>query len=358
MIGFGIELAERGLLPLPALRMGVRRLLRARLQEMEGGPSPQEFVEAVEEGPIAVETDAANSQHYEVPTELFELALGPRLKYSGAYWPTGIERLADAEVAMLRLTAERAQLEDGQDILELGCGWGSLTLHMARTFPHARITAVSNSASQRRHIEARAPANVRVLTADMRTFQPEGRFDRVVSVEMFEHMRNLPELFRRISTWMAPEGKLFAHVFCHRAHSYLFGTEAHDDWMGRYFFTGGMMPSYDLLPSLDRQLGLEERWAVNGKHYARTARAWRENIEAERATVMSVLTRAYGADAARWFHRWRLFFLACEELFGYRSGSEWLVGHYRFARRSDQEAHSSQDQQTQPGEDEDTSHRA
>ena len=347
MIGVGLELAERGLLPLPALRLGVRRLLRARLEEMAGGPSLKAFVELLEQGPVAVETDAANAQHYEVPPELFQLALGPNLKYSGAYWPTGVERLADAEAAMLHLTAERAHLEDGQHILELGCGWGSLTLHMARAFPHARITAVSNSASQRRHIEARAPDNVRVITADMRTFEPEGTFDRVVSVEMLEHMRNLPELFRRISSWLAPEGKLFAHVFCHRAQPYLFATDGADDWMGRHFFTGGMMPSYDLLPSLDEHLQLEERWAVDGTHYARTARAWRENLETERAAVMPVLSRTYGPDAARWFHRWRLFFLACEELFGFRNGSEWLVGHYRFARRVGVPGASSEEQETQ-----------
>lgn len=358
MIGVGLELAERGLLPLPALRFGVRRLLRARLKEMEGGPSLEAFVELLEQGPVAVETDAANAQHYEVPPELFQLALGPNLKYSGAYWPTGVERLADAEAAMLRLTAERAHLEDGQDILELGCGWGSLTLHMARAFPHARITAVSNSASQRRHIEARAPDNVRVITADMRTFEPAGTFDRVVSVEMLEHMRNLPELFRRISSWLAPEGKLFAHVFCHRAQPYLFATDGADDWMGRHFFTGGMMPSYDLLPSLDEHLQLEERWAVDGTHYARTARAWRENLETERAAVMPVLSRTYGPDAARWFHRWRLFFLACEELFGFRNGSEWLVGHYRFARRAGALGASSEEQETQAAQHENATQRA
>lgn len=355
MIGLGLELAERGLLPLPALRMGVRGLLRARLEELERGPSLETFVQMLAQGPVAVETEAANAQHYEVPPELFELALGPQLKYSGAFWPTGVERLADAETAMLRLTAERAQLEDGQEILELGCGWGSLTLHMARAFPHARITAVSNSASQRRHIEARAPGNVRVITADMRTFEPEGTFHRVVSVEMLEHMRNLPELFRRISSWMAPGGKMFAHVFCHRTQAYLFSTEGEDDWMGRYFFTGGMMPSYDLLPSLDDHLRLEERWAVDGTHYARTARAWRENLEAEKAAVMPVLSRTYGADAARWFQRWRLFFLACEELFGFRGGSEWLVGHYRFARGADVPRESGEEQETQAAEHENAS---
>ena len=360
MTGVGVELAERGVLPLPALRLGVRRLLRSRLDDIQNGPCLAAFVDMLRDGPLAVETDAANAQHYEVPPELFELALGPNLKYSGAYWPEGVARLADAEDAMLRLTTRRAGLEDGQDILELGCGWGSLTLYMARAFPEARITAVSNSTSQRRHIEARAPANVRVITADMRSFQAGGTFHRVVSVEMFEHMRNLPELLRRISTWLAPGGELFTHVFCHRAHPYLFDTEGKDDWMGRHFFTGGMMPSYDLLPALDEHLRLEERWAVNGTHYARTARAWRENLEARRPAVMTVLERTYGGEARRWYHRWRLFFLACEELFGYRDGEEWMVGHYRFARRADVVAHqgvSAQDQEDHPADHEDAAQR-
>ncbi|MEX2466496.1 MAG: cyclopropane-fatty-acyl-phospholipid synthase family protein [Gemmatimonadota bacterium] len=330
MSGAAIELAERGMLPLATLRLGVRSLLRDRLVEAETGHDLDAFVRMLEEGPVAVETEAANEQHYEVPAAFYEHVLGPHLKYSGAFWPAGIEDLAGAEAAMLDLTRERAALADGQDILELGCGWGSLTLHMARTFPGSRITAVSNSASQRRFIEARAPENVRVITADMRTFDPGTRFDRVVSVEMFEHMRNLPELLRRISGWLRPEGKLFVHVFCHRTWAYLFETEGSDDWMGRHFFTGGMMPSFDLLPSLQGDLALEESWRVDGTHYQRTAAAWRENLEAGRDQVMPVLRETYGPEASVWFQRWRLFFLACEELFGYRKGEEWLVGHYRF----------------------------
>jgi cyclopropane-fatty-acyl-phospholipid synthase len=328
----GIALAERGLLPLAALRYGVRRLLDERLREIEAAPPLKEFVAVLEASPLAVETDAANAQHYEVPAAFFEHALGPKLKYSGAYWPEGVTDLAAAEDAMLEVTSRRAELEDGQEILELGCGWGSLTLHMAHRFPNAHITAVSNSASQRRHIESRAPSNVRVVTADMRTFGPTDRFDRVVSVEMFEHMRNLPELMRRISAWLVPEGKLFVHVFCHRTHSYLFETEASDDWMGRYFFTGGMMPAYDLLAEIDSPLALDERWVVDGTHYGKTARAWRENLEARRDAVMPVLEGCYGGEAKVWYNRWRLFFLACEELFGYRGGREWWVGHYRFER--------------------------
>lgn len=333
MSGVGIALAERGLLPLAALRYGVRRLLETRLREIEAGPSRPDFLAMLEASPLAVDTDAANEQHYEVPAAFFEHTLGPNLKYSGAYWPEGVSDLGAAEEAMLELTSQRAELADGQEILELGCGWGSLTLHMARRFPNAGLTAVSNSASQRRHIEARAPANVRVVTADMRDFEPTGRFDRVVSVEMFEHMRNLPELLRRISTWLVPEGKLFVHVFCHRTQSYVFETEASDDWMGRYFFTGGMMPSYDLLADIEGPLTLDDRWVVDGTHYRKTAQAWRENLEARRDEVMPILEGCYGGEADLWYHRWRLFFLACEELFGYRNGREWWVGHYRFERR-------------------------
>jgi len=261
------------------------------------------------------------------------MALGPRLKYSGAYWPDGTETLAQAEEAMLALTCERAGLENGHDILELGCGWGSLTLFMAEAFPDSRITAVSNSAPQRRFIESRAPSNVRVVTADVNHLALSERFDRVVSVEMFEHMRNYRALLARIRGWTRDDGRLFVHVFCHRRYAYPYETEGADNWMGRLFFTGGVMPSFDLLPRFDADFEVEERWKVNGTHYGKTARAWRENLEARRSEVLELFRDTYGAEAGVWYHRWRLFFLACEELFGYRDGSEWLVGHYRFAPR-------------------------
>ncbi len=326
-----IELAERGLVPLAGLRLGVRRLLRQRLRDAAAGPDVDELVRELAGSPVALTPEKANEQHYEVPPRFFELTLGPHLKYSGAYWPDGVHELAEAEGAMLRLSCERARLEDGQDVLELGCGWGSLTLHMARSFPNSRITAVSNSAPQRRFIEERAPGNVRVITADMNELDLDGRFDRVVSVEMFEHMRNYRELLRRIRGWMRPEARLFVHVFCHRSHAYPYETEGADNWMGRHFFTGGLMPSLDLFERFDEHLSVEARWEVDGTHYERTARAWRENLERRRPEVTRVLEDTYGRDAPRWYHRWRLFFLACEELFGYRDGSEWIVAHYLFA---------------------------
>ncbi|MAM02573.1 MAG: SAM-dependent methyltransferase [Myxococcales bacterium] len=333
MTSLGINLAERGLVPLPALRIGIRRLLAKRLLEAAQDPNVSAFSAHLKESAIAVLPEKANEQHYEVPADFFELTLGPNLKYSSAYWPEGTASLSEAEEAMLRLTVQRADLADGQEILELGCGWGSLTLHMAQRFPNANITAVSNSAPQRRFIEARAPQNVRVITADMNELQLEQRFDRVVSVEMFEHMRNYRDLLHRICGWMKPDARLFVHVFCHRDYAYPFETEGDDNWMGRYFFTGGIMPSFDLFEHFDNDLFIEKDWRVSGTHYERTARAWRENLEKQRDPVMTVLKQSYGAEADRWFHRWRLFFLACEELFGYRGGSEWLVAHYLFAPR-------------------------
>lgn len=332
--GLAIGLAERGLVPLPGLRLGVRRLLSRRLADASDGPSVEAFSRELARSPVALVPEKANEQHYELPPAFFETVLGPHLKYSGAWWPDGVRTLAEAEDAMLALTVERAALADGQSILELGCGWGSLTLYMARRFPDARITAVSNSGPQRRFIESRAPSNVRVITADMNELDLDGRFDRVVSVEMFEHMRNYRELLRRIRSWMHDDGRLFVHVFCHRSLAYPFETEGTDDWMGRHFFTGGIMPSFDLLAHFDDDVEIEDSWAVDGTHYERTARAWRENLEARRDELMPVLRSTYGSEAQRWYHRWRLFFLACEELFGYRHGTEWLVGHYRFRPRS------------------------
>ncbi|MEM7417759.1 MAG: cyclopropane-fatty-acyl-phospholipid synthase family protein [Gemmatimonadota bacterium] len=330
----GVRLAERGWIPLAGLRLGVQAQLRQRLRDAASGPAVADFVRELEASPVALTPEKANEQHYEVPPEFFQIALGPHLKYSGALWPDGVDTLEEAEAAMLRCTSERALLEDGQDVLELGCGWGSLTLHIARTYPNSRITAVSNSAPQRRFIESQAPDNVRVITADMNDLALDHTFDRVVSVEMFEHMRNYKELFRRIHSWLRPEGRVFVHVFCHREYAYPYEAQGKDNWMARHFFTGGIMPSLDLLPRFDEHFETEEQWAVPGEHYSKTARAWRENLEDRKSEVWPVLERTYGADAGRWFQRWRLFFLACEELFGYQGGAEWLVGHYRFAPKA------------------------
>jgi len=331
MINLGLSLAERGMLPLPVLRAGIRRLLRQRLRELYKRDEA-DLVAQLRQSDIAIETDRANEQHYEVPASFYQLVLGSHRKYSAAFWPDGVATLDDAERAALELVCERADLRDGQDVLELGCGWGSLSLFMAARYPNSRIVAVSNSHSQREFIEAHKPDNLKVVTADVNVFEPARTVDRVVSIEMFEHVRNYATLLHRIADWLRDDGRLFVHVFCHRDHPYPFETEGTHNWMGRHFFTGGIMPSVGLIPSFDEDVTVEQQWILNGTHYQRTAAAWRENLEREREAVVSLFASVYGTDDANlWFHRWRLFFLACEELFGFRNGEDWCVAHYRFA---------------------------
>jgi cyclopropane-fatty-acyl-phospholipid synthase len=340
LLGAAITLAERGLVPTPAVRRGIRSIVGRRYRQQRALARPVDaWIEEMSRSAVAVATADANAQHYEVPPAFFELVLGPHMKYSGAWWPEGVTTLEEAERAMLDATMNHAALVDGQRILELGCGWGSLTLAMARRFPRARVVGVSNSSRQREHILARARtqglSNVEIVTADMNTFQAAGPFDRVVSVEMFEHMRNWPELVRRIHGWLAPDGALFVHVFAHLRFAYPYDVEGEDDWMARHFFTGGMMPSDDLLPRVAAgRFATEGHWRYNGTHYARTAEAWHALLQARREDVQRVLTDALGrAEGRRAFHRWKIFFLACAELFGYRNGAEWIVSHYLLRRR-------------------------
>ncbi len=326
--------AERGLLPDAGLRWGIRRLCAERLREEAAKDLPvEEFVRLMKRGPVAPVPEKANEQHYEVPPEFFVRALGPRLKYSCCLWSDGVETLAAAEENSLAVTCERAELADGQDVLELGCGWGSLSLWMAERYPASRITAVSNSAPQRRFIESRAAerglANLHVVTCDMNELAPRGQYDRIVSVEMFEHMRNYEELLGRISSWLRPDGKLFVHIFCHREHAYRFTTEGPTNWLGRHFFTGGIMPSFDIFEHFPREMRVARNWAWNGDHYQRTANAWLENIDRNRREILEIFAATYGRSAAKiWLGRWRIFMMACAELWGYQGGEEWLVGHY------------------------------
>ncbi len=340
----GLELAERGWLPDQLIRFGIRRLLAARLVEesrlgCEGlSELNRSFVSEIRQSPIALHTASANQQHYEVPAAYFELVLGPHRKYSSCLWPEGVVDLSTAEQKMLELTCQRADLQNGMEILELGCGWGSLSLFMAARYPGSRLLAVSNSASQREFIlkqaAVRGISNLVVETQDMNNFQTEQTFDRVVSVEMFEHMRNYEELFFRISRWLKPKGKLFTHVFYHGRCAYPFETDGNNDWMARHFFTGGLMPSADLFLEFQRDLLFEDRWLINGRHYQKTLEAWLKRHDSSREQILPLFRETYGPELTNvMFQRWRMFYLACAELFGYRGGEEWGVAHFLFSRR-------------------------
>ncbi|QDT19994.1 SAM-dependent methyltransferase [Gimesia chilikensis] len=344
LVNLAIECVERGWVPDSLVRRAIRRLCSKRLDSLDGGSPAADaenrraFVEAALKSPIALVPEKANEQHYEVPAAFYEQVLGARRKYSCCYWPEGVTTLDEAEVAALQESCLHAELEDGMQILELGCGWGSLTLWIAEHYPQSHITAVSNSHSQRAAIEQMARERgyadrVNVITADMNDFEPEQKFDRVVSVEMFEHMRNYARLLNRISDWLVDDGKLFVHIFCHRNYVYEFSDENADDWMARHFFTGGIMPADDWFSHFQEDMQVEQQWRWNGRHYQLTSEAWLENLDQRSAQVLPILAETYGTQQAhRWWMRWRLFFLAVAELFGYQSGEEWYVSHYLLSK--------------------------
>ena len=338
-MSIAIQMAERALFPDFLVRTGIRKLLSERIDSITSSTKTDvDWIEELSKKPLAESTDAANEQHYEIPATYFTTVLGKHLKYSCGYWPEGCDDLDASEAAMLQLSCERARLSNGQRILELGCGWGSLSLWMAEHYPESQITSVSNSNSQREYIESQCRArgidNLTVITCDINAFKPEATFDRVVSVEMFEHVRNHRRLFGQINDWLKPGGQCFVHIFSHRSQTYLFEARSDKDWMSRYFFTGGIMPSTTLLPSAaDGILDCEQRWTVNGKHYSRTLEAWLLKQDQNKEAVLATFKECYGAENAMlWYQRWRIFYMACSELFAYKDGEEWPVMHYRFAK--------------------------
>ncbi|WP_288450961.1 cyclopropane-fatty-acyl-phospholipid synthase family protein [uncultured Acinetobacter sp.] len=340
-----LKLVESGLVPDQAIRAAIRALSKKRLIQ-EGRYDPEQAAQrymdvlnTLKHSEIAIETDKANEQHYELPTEFFQAALGKRLKYSACYFPTTKTTLDEAEEFALQIYCERAQLKDGQQILELGCGWGSFTLWMAERYPNASIKGVSNSATQRQHILAQAKQrglnNIEILTCDVNVLELEkGQFDRVVSVEMFEHVRNYQRLFEKIQTWLKDDGLLWCHIFCHRFLHYPFEIKNEYDWMSKYFFTGGLMPSVSTFLHFQDHLELSQQWQWSGEHYERTANAWLENMDAHETELKPLFEKIYAQDADAWWQRWRIFFMACAELFGFDQGQEWVVGHYLFKKKT------------------------
>jgi len=343
MIKVLINLAEKGFLPDLLIRLGIKRLCGQRLSETNTlglealENSHQQWIDLLTESPVAIVPEKANEQHYEVPPKFFELVLGANLKYSSGYWSKEVFSLDESELEMLKITCERAGLVDGQDILELGCGWGSLTCFMAQKFPNSKITAVSNSKDQRNFIQQKNDKlnlqNIKVVNADMNDFSTDEKFDRVISIEMFEHMRNYDELLKRINGWLKQNGKLFVHIFSHKEVAYPFEDKGDGDWMAREFFSGGQMPSHRLLMSFPDRMKIEKDWRVSGTHYEKTSLAWLRKMNTNKIEILELFKTTYGEkDASEWFQRWRIFFMSCEVLFGFNEGSEWGVSHYLFEK--------------------------
>lgn len=340
---FYSSLLEKNLIPDFLIRIGIRQLLSQRLKEenQESVEANQQhlmkLIEELKNSPIAIETIAANEQHYEVPTEFYKLCLGKHLKYSSGYWKDGITGIDTSELDMLEITCSRAELKDEQQVLELGCGWGSLSLFMAQKFPASHFTVVSNSHTQKKHIDEqgqqRGLKNLEVITSDMNVFNIDKKFDRIVSVEMFEHMRNYEKLLKKIAGFLNETGKLFVHIFTHKELAYKFEAKDESDWMSKYFFSGGIMPSDDLLLYFNRHFNVEQHWHVSGIHYSKTAEAWLKNMDSNKNKIMPLFEQTYGNNQAlKWWVYWRVFFMSCAELWGYNNGNEWMVSHYLFRK--------------------------
>lgn len=338
------DLMEKDFFPHWLIRIRIRQLLKQRLRDEDKGSLEKnqkrliEYVNALKKSPIAIHTGAANEQHYEVPSEFFKLVMGKHMKYSSGYWETKDTSFDESERRMLEITCERAQIENGMSVLDLGCGWGSLSLFMAEKFPKSSITGVSNSKSQKKFIDGEAKKrglkNLTILTADMNEFKIAKKFDRLVSVEMLEHMKNYERLFEKFSGFLKPNGLFFVHIFTHHKFAYAFEVVDDTDWMSKYFFTGGQMPSHDLFLYFQKDFQIQNQWVVNGNHYARTSEAWLDGMLRNKDQILKIFSATYGADqAVKWLVYWKVFFMACAELWKYRNGEEWIVSHYLFSKR-------------------------
>jgi len=338
------SLLEKNKVPDRLIRMGIRKRLRQRLRDEKKATTEcqqahlMDLLDELKASPIAIHPKDANEQHYELPTAFFQYCLGRHLKYSSGYWKEGVREIDVAEEDMLELTCGRAELTNGQQVLELGCGWGSLSLFMAAKYPQSYFTVVSNSRTQKTFIDGQSAKrklpNLEVITADMNAFHTEKKFDRVLSVEMFEHMRNYQKLMQMVASCLKQDGKLFVHIFTHKEYTYKFEVTDQSDWMSRYFFTGGIMPGDDLLLYFDEEMNIEKHWHVSGLHYSKTAEAWLRNMDLHKKEIMTIFSKTYGQAASlKWFVYWRIFFMACSELWKFNKGNEWMVSHYLFRKK-------------------------
>lgn len=347
VVSFFIRGMENGLVPDAVIRYGIRNLLKQRIKAMNEeeskGPVLKRHAQLLRESPLAIMTKQANEQHYEVPTEFYDLCLGQHKKYSSCYWEDAMSELAQAEQKALDISIERAEIIDGMRILELGCGWGSLSLELARRFPKSLVTVVSNSTTQKQYIDEQAKQrgfhNLTVLTRDLGKEESynfgQEKFDRVMSIEMMEHIRNYEKFFSLISAQMKPDAKMFVHIFTHKSTPYFFETEGADNWMGKYFFSGGQMPARDLFDQFNQHLTVEKKWDWNGTHYQKTLEAWLDKMDKNEDRVFHLFEQTYGKDQAKiWVNRWRVFYMACAELFGFNNGQEWSVTHYLFSTKA------------------------
>ncbi|MGZ4033841.1 MAG: SAM-dependent methyltransferase [Bacteroidia bacterium] len=338
------SLLEKNKIPDSLIRIGIRRLLKQRLaQEKKANVELQQahlmkLIEELKSSPIAINTTEANEQHYEVPTKFYQYCLGKNLKYSSGYWKPGVTDIDTSEDDMLEITCNRAELKNGQSVLEFGCGWGSLSLFMAKKFPQSNFTVISNSRTQKIFIDEQAKqrgiSNLTVMTVNINDFSIDKTFDRVVSVEMFEHMRNYQKLMQLVANCLKPDGKLFVHIFTHKDFAYKFEVIDETDWMSKYFFTGGIMPSDDLLLYFNEALSIQQHWHVSGMHYSKTSEAWLQNMDKHKVEIIPLFEETYGKDqATKWWVYWRIFYMACAELWGYNNGEEWIVSHYLFTKK-------------------------
>ena len=338
------KLLEKDIIPDFLIRFGIRNLLSTRLEEEDKGSleAQQEhlntYIESLKKSPVAIHTSDANEQHYEVPTEFYKYVLGSRMKYSGGYWKEGVENFDQSEEDMLALSCERAELKNGHSVLELGCGWGSMSLYIAEKFPKCKVIGVSNSRTQKEYIDSVAKQkglkNIKIITQDMNVFTIDKKFDRIISVEMLEHMKNYQVLFKRISGFMKDDAKFFIHIFTHKTFAYPFEVKDSTDWMAKYFFTGGMMPSHDLFLHFQDDLSILKQWVVNGNHYGKTSEAWLKNMDRNKDKIIPIFQKTYGdGNETKWWVYWRVFFMACAELWAYANGEEWIVSHYLFKKK-------------------------